>query len=196
MMDAEVRAFGERGKGHRFRENRVLKNMKALHILASIAWGGGAFAMQALHIMRTYLVSGPAADMVASCSHFIDTWVVMPGLFGCIATGLFYSICTSMGFFKYAWIIYKWLITINACFWGLIFWSSLGNMAKEWANEHGLGAALGFMRSLILPDSIWAIVLQTGIILSMCLISVYRPIGWWHKGRQAELNHPRYTYND
>ena len=41
MFNREVRIFGKLGKGYRFRENHVLKNMKALHILAAIAWGGG-----------------------------------------------------------------------------------------------------------------------------------------------------------
>lgn len=179
MLDAEVKSFGFRGKGYRFRDNHVLKNMKALHILSSIAWGGGAFAMQALHIMRAGLPEGIEERMISQCSYFIDTWVVMPGLLGCILTGLFYSIFTSMGFFRFAWIIYKWIISINACVWGLIFWSSLGGKLIAWLSQYGLEAPMIFMRSMILPDSIWVSAMQTCVILSMCLISVYRPLGWW-----------------
>lgn len=181
MRDEEVKIYGTRGKGYRFRENYILKNMKALHILAAIAWGGGAFAMQALHIMRTFSDNAETVKLIAQCSYFIDTWVVMPGLFGCILTGLFYSIFTAMGFFRFLWIIYKWIVTINACFWGLIFWSSAGEKLIEWLAQYNLASLIVFMRSLILPDSIWAIALQTIIILSMCLISVYRPLGWWHR---------------
>ncbi|MBD5641114.1 MAG: hypothetical protein HDQ91_01680 [Desulfovibrio sp.] len=181
MRDQEVKSFGLRGKGYRFRENHVLKNIKAIHILASIAWGGGAFAMQALHLMRTIATDAATAQTIASCSRFIDTWVVMPGLFGCILTGLFYSLCTAIGFFRFLWIIYKWIITASACFWGLIFWSSLGDSLIAWLAPCNLDGPLLFMRSLILPDAIWAIAIQTAIILSMCLISVYRPLGWWHK---------------
>lgn len=186
MIDAEVKSFGIRGKGYRFRDNHLLKNMKAVHILSSIAWGGGAFAMQALHIMRASHPAGEAADMIASCSYFIDTWVVMPGLLGCIVTGLFYSIFTSFGFFKFAWIIYKWLITVNACFWGLLFWSSLGENLIQALKPYGLDGFLIFMRSMILPDSISVSILQTAIILSMCLISVYRPLGWWVPKKDAD----------
>lgn len=181
MRDQEVKSYGLRGKGYRFRDNHTLKNIKAIHILASIAWGGGAFAMQALHLMRTATASEETAALISACSYFIDTWVVMPGLLGCIVTGLFYSICTAMGFFRFLWIIYKWLITMSACIWGLIFWSSLGDRLIQWLAEYNLQAPMLFMRSLILPDSIWAIAVQTLIILSMCLISVYRPLGWWHR---------------
>lgn len=196
MQDREVKSFGLRGKGYRFRDNQILKNIKAIHILAAIAWGGGAFAMQALHLMRTMNSQGATADLIARCSYFIDTWVVMPGLFGCIVTGLFYSIFTAFGFFKFLWIIYKWLITLNACFFGILFWSSWEDILIKWLARYHLEAPVIFMRSLILPDSIWAIVLQTLVILSMCLISVYRPLGWWHKVCLLDEKHLHYYSNN
>lgn len=180
-MNKDVKAFGAKGKGYRFQENYLLKNMKALHILSAIAWGGGAFAMQALHFMRTMEANSDISGIISQCSYFIDTYVVMPGLFGCIVTGLFYSIFTAFGFFRFFWILYKWIISVNAGFWGLIFWSSAGNRLIERLAFWHLDTPLRFMREMILPDSIWAIVIQTLIILSMCLISIYRPLGWWHK---------------
>lgn len=196
MRDREVKTFGLRGKGYRFRDNNILKNMKAIHILSAIAWGGGAFAMQALHLMRTAAQDKGLESVIASCSYFIDTWVVMPGLLGCIVTGLFYSVFTAIGFFKFLWIIYKWIITASACFWGLLFWSSLGDRLIGWLAAYGAAGSLLFVRSLILPDAIWAIVLQTGIILSMCLISVYRPLGWWHRYCLLDEKHFHYANNN
>lgn len=177
MLDEHVRSFGQRGKCYRFRDHDLIKNMKAVHLLSAIAWGGGAFAMQALHILRTS-AGGVPPEMVARCSWFIDTWVVMPGLFGCILTGLFYSFFTSLGFFRFAWIIYKWLISASALFWGLFFWSSAGDSLIAWLGNSILADLLRFMRGLILPDSVWASILQTCIILSMCLISIYRPLSF------------------
>lgn len=196
MRDREVKTFGLRGKGYRFRDNNILKNIKAIHMLSAIAWGGGAFAMQALHLMRAAAQAGGSEQVIAACSYFIDTWVVMPGLLGCIATGLFYSVFTAIGFFKFFWIIYKWIITLNACFWGLLFWSSLGDWLINWLAPHGAAWPLVFMRSMILPDAIWAIALQTAIILSMCLISVYRPLGWWHKYCLLDEKHFHYANNN
>ncbi|MDE5879791.1 MAG: hypothetical protein K2G99_07215 [Desulfovibrio sp.] len=182
MLDEHVRSFGLRGKCYRFRDHDLIKNMKAVHLLSAIAWGGGAFAMQALHILRTS-AGGVPPEMVAHCSWFIDTWVVMPGLFGCILTGLFYSFFTSLGFFRFAWVIYKWLISASALFWGLFFWSSLGDTVIAWLGASVFADLLRFMRGLILPDSVWASILQTCIILSMCLISIYRPLSFL-PGRQ------------
>lgn len=189
MLDEEVRSFGIKGKCYRFRDNHLIKNMKALHLLSAIAWGGGAFAMQALHILRTSTDAEISQAAISHCSWFIDTWVVMPGLFGCILTGLFYSIFTSLGFFKFAWIVYKWLVSIAALFWGLLFWSNLGNELIAWLSQYNLDGPMLFMRSLILPDSLGAIILQTFIILSMCLISIYRPLRFfpWKSAPQQRI---------
>lgn len=187
-MKFTVRKYGRRGKGYHFRENRIIKNMKAVHMLAAIAWGGGALSMQALGFLRRSLDDPQFAANVDYCAHFIDTWVVIPGLFGCILTGLFYSLCTAIGFFKFAWIGYKWLITASACFWGLLFWGPWGNELIAWLAPMGLDFPLSFMRSLILPQNLPAALLQTFIILSMCLISVFRPISFrlWRWGSEKK----------
>lgn len=178
MFDDIVRKYGMRGKGYRFRDNEILKCVKAIHILAAAAWGGGAFSMQALGILQRALTDQASSALVGYCSHFVDTWVVMPGLFGCILTGLFYSIFTAMGFFRYAWIIYKWAVTASACFWGLLFWSGLGDEMIAWLAQYGFQAPLIFIRNCILPANIWATLMQTAIIFSMLLISVYRPLSF------------------
>lgn len=182
MLDKYVRSYGLRGKCYRFRDHHLIKNMKAAHLLSAIAWGGGAFAMQALNILRTSATGDVPQEMIARCSWFIDTWVVMPGLFGCILTGLFYSIFTSLGFFRFAWVIYKWLISVSALFWGLLFWSGVGDTIIAWLGDSMLAEFLRFIRGLILPNSVWASILQTCIILSMCLISIYRPLSLFPHG--------------
>lgn len=180
MRNGAVKKYGARGKGYRLRDNMVIKAMKAAHLLAAFAWGGGAFAMQALGFMGRYVPPGHGlnAENIAACAYFIDTWVVMPGLFGCILTGLFYSLGTSIGFFKFAWIGYKWLITISAAFWGLMFWGPCGNQLIEALAPYDLDWMLLFVRSFILPETVAGVLFQTGIVLSVCLISVYRPVSF------------------
>lgn len=178
MFDNVIKKFGTRGKGYRWRDNKLIKGMKAFHLLAAIAWGGGAFAMQALALLRQSQTEPTAEAIVAYCSWWVDTWVVMPGLLGCLFSGLFYSIFTAIGFFKFAWIGYKWLITASACFWGLLFWSGSGDKLIAWLAAYDLEQPLLLVRSCILPDNIWGILLQTAIIFSMCLISVYRPVSF------------------
>lgn len=176
MFDSVIKIYGYRGKGFSSRNNSVIKGMKAAHLLAAIAWGGGALAMQALSYMRLSCDDPLMAEQIGKCAHFVDTAVVMPGLAGCVLTGIFYSVFTSIGFFRFAWIGYKWLVTVSAGFWGTLFWGPWGDQLIETLEPYGLAAPLRLVKACILPESMWQGGLQTCIILSMCLISVYRPL--------------------
>lgn len=179
IFNEKVRHYGITGRGISARENVVIKTTKAIHLLSATAWAGGSFSMQALSYLR---LSGGLDEVtqahVAFALRFIDTWVVMPGLAGCILTGLFYSLFTSIGFVHFFWIGYKWLISALAAFWGTLFWSPAGNLLIEYSKQWGLDPLFLFIRSCLLPESFWQAVLQTMIIFSMLLISVYRPLTW------------------
>lgn len=182
-MKETVRTYGLRGKGYRLRDNATIKSMKAVHMLAAIAWGGGAFSMQALGFLGRSLPPGPDRDFVGLCSHFVDTWVVIPGLAGCVLTGLFYSCLTAIGFFRFAWIGYKWLIACSAGFWGTFFWGPWGAEITQFLQPYGLDGFMRMMRWFVLPENAWTAILQTAIVLSVCLVSVYRPLSFrfWQK---------------
>lgn len=178
MLNEMVRKYGAMGKGLSARDNVIIKGMKALHLLAATAWAGGALSMQALSFLKLSSADPAFALQVGQCLHFVDTWVVMPGLAGCLLTGLFYSTCTSIGFFKFAWIGYKWLISLCAGFWGTVFWGPWGDAWIGLLATWDLDGPLRFVRACILPESMWEGALQLAIILSMCLISVYRPLSF------------------
>lgn len=177
FFDDKVRKYGTTGRGISARENVVIKTTKAIHILFATAWAGGAFSMQALSYLRlTGHLDTNTAHIFQVAGHAIDTCIVMPGLAGCVATGLFYSLCTSIGFFRYFWVGYKWLISMCAAFWGTVFWGPWGDAWIADSQGTVLAIFLRFVRSCLLPESFWQAVLQTVLIFSMLLISVYRPL--------------------
>lgn len=187
MFSEMVRNYGSRGRGVSARDNHVIKGMKAVHVLSALAWGGGALSMQALGFLKLASADPAFRQSVEFCRHFIDTWVVIPGLAGCVLTGLFYSTVTSIGFLKYLWIGYKWLISLSAAFWGMLFWGPWGDACITWLRPRGLETPLCFIRSCILPEDWGAAGMQLTIIFSIALISVYRPVHWpWH-WRKATL---------
>lgn len=171
-----IKKYGSLGKGRSSPDNIIIKSTKALHLLAAIAWAGGAMSMQALSYIRLTTPDAALAEHAAYCLYFVDTWVVMSGLALCILTGLFYSIFTSIGFFKFFWIGYKWSVTLSAGFWGILFWMPWGDELITWATPYGLDGPLRIVRACILPENMFEGGLQVLVILSMCLISVYRPL--------------------
>ena len=178
MLDEKVRRYGTTGRGVSARENIVIKTTKAIHLLAATAWAGGAISMQALSFLKLSLDDPATISVVAYCLHFIDTWVVMPGLAGCVLTGIFYSIFTSIGFFKYTWIAYKWVVCACAGFWGTMVWGPWGDQLTAFLEPYGLAPLMLFVRGCILPENFWQAALQTTLIFSMLIISVYRPLTW------------------
>lgn len=178
VFSKRVRNYGSRGKGVSARDNHIIKGMKALHLLAALAWAGGAFSMQALGFLKLGMDDPATVKLVEYCRYIVDSWVVMPGLIGCVLTGLFYSIFTSLGFFKFAWVTFKWIISFCAGFWGTFFWLPVGDRCIEWLTPMGLDWPLRFVRSCILPEELWASLVQVSIIFAMALISIYRPLTW------------------
>ena len=147
VFSERVRNYGSRGKGVSARDNHIIKGMKALHLLAALAWAGGAFSMQALGFLKLGMDDPATVKLVEYCRYIVDSWVVMPGLIGCVLTGLFYSIFTSLGFFKFAWVTIKWIISFCAGFWGTFFWLPVGDRCIEWLTPMGLDWPLRFVRS-------------------------------------------------
>ena len=154
VFSERVRNYGSRGKGVSARDNHIIKGMKALHLLAALAWAGGAFSMQALGFLKLGMDDPATVKLVEYCRYIVDSWVVMPGLIGCVLTGLFYSIFTSLGFFKFAWVTIKWIISFCAGFWGTFFWLPVGDRCIEWLTPMGLDWPLRFVRSCILPEEL------------------------------------------
>lgn len=189
VFSERVRNYGSRGKGVSARDNHIIKGMKALHLLAALAWAGGAFSMQALGFLKLGMDDPATVKLVEYCRYIVDSWVVMPGLIGCVLTGLFYSIFTSLGFFKFAWVTFKWIISFCAGFWGTFFWLPVGDRCIEWLTPMGLDWPLRFVRSCILPEELWASLVQVAIIFAMALISIYRPLTWkmWRSHRAAHV---------
>ncbi|MCR4666163.1 MAG: hypothetical protein K5657_02585 [Desulfovibrio sp.] len=178
MLSQTVRKFGIRGRGWSAPDNFVIKCMKAVHLLFGTCWAGGALSMQALSFLEFSTADTLIRQHTAFASHFIDTWVVLPGLMGCMATGLFYSIFTSIGFFHFFWIGFKWIVSLTAAFWGLFFWTGIGDQYIASLSPGFLSDLLRFIRAFILPENMWQGALQLSVILIMCLISVIRPVHW------------------
>lgn len=77
---------------------------------------------------------------------------------------------------KFFWIIYKWLITCNAFFWGLTFlgpWSDdLFSLSVEW----GMYDILNLIHDCVMPQASWGALALFIMLSSVGVISVYRPV--------------------
>lgn len=166
-----------------------LKVLKTLHLLAAICWVGGAFSLMILSGLReNFVEKSTISGLINMCIYYVDVGVVIPGILGCIVTGLIYSAYTNFGFVKYFWIAYKWLITLNAFFWGMTFIGPWSDDIFAAAVEWGLYDVLNLIHSCVMPQNSWAGFAQFLLLLSVVAISVFRPVSFfnWYEGQHHQ----------
>ncbi|MBQ7585875.1 MAG: radical SAM protein [Desulfovibrionaceae bacterium] len=171
-----VRHFGSRGKGFSSPDNFLLRTLKGVHLLGACAWVGGSLGLQALCFLLHSGSKGLEADEIKACLIFLDTWVVMPGLMICLLTGLFYSMATALGFFRFFWITFKWIITFSAAFLGFGFFFPLGDNLIAYLKPLGLDSPLRLLKGFLFPEYGWQAAIQLLVLSLMVFISIFRPL--------------------
>lgn len=95
------------------------KWLKGLHLIAVASWIGGGISLLVLYFLKPGVTDGGVLYGINQAAHHVDRWVVVvPGAFGCLLTGLVYSLCTGWGFFKHGWVVVKWVVTLSAIAFG------------------------------------------------------------------------------
>ncbi|WP_027723324.1 DUF2269 family protein [Maridesulfovibrio zosterae] len=149
---------------------------RAIHMLSACLWGGGALSMVLLHSTITPF-SGEALYGRDLCIKAIDQYVVTTGAFGCLITGTIFAWKNSWGFFKYNWIITKWIINVGFIIFGFLFYMPWLDHMSELSGKTQLMAQLTpeYLRSQMLNEVTAFIVF--GCLLLLVLISVFKPWG-------------------
>lgn len=101
---------------------RGLKWLKGFHLIAVSCWVGGGIALILLYFLKDGVTDGGVLYGINQSIHHVDiAVVVIPGAFGCLITGLVYSLLSNWGFFKHKWLIFKWVVTVTAILFGTFF---------------------------------------------------------------------------
>lgn len=152
-----------------------LRWLKGFHLIAVSCWVGGAMALILLYFIKGGISDGGELYGINRSIHHVDmAVVVVPGAFGCLLTGLIYSIFSNWGFFKHNWLIFKWFITVVAILFGTFFlgpWetsmmeisgdlgiSSLGDAAYRYNEKMNL--IFGALQGIVLMVTVFISVLK------------------------------------
>jgi len=150
------------------------KILKCTHSLFSKVFGISLIILFVLMILRLGdgAMNRPGGDMSLS---YVLHYGVGIGLLGAVATGLVYALCTRWGFFRYPWIIIKWLgvsIILGLIIAGLgpvisemTAMSDVGLHLDRFAHEYRVAAQQGVIYCIV------EIVLMT----AMVTLSVFKP---------------------
>jgi len=155
---------------------RGLRWLKGFHLIAVSCWIGGAISLIFLSFSKSGITDGHVLYGVNLSIHHIDmTVVVIAGAFGCLVTGLLYSLFSTWGFLKYRWIAVKWIATVAAILFGTFF---LGPWEEVMMDISGRLGILSLTDETYLQTQCMNIIggfFQCALLLCLIFISVFKP---------------------
>ena len=145
--------------------------LKMAHLFSAGLWIGGTAALTALICL--YHPQNPG-QMHAQNSllMLLDFYIIAPGALGCLLTGLLYGWKTKYGFFRFRWIVCKWLLNLAFITFG-------GLVVVPWL-ENALAASSAMQT--ITPENTQIMlmhmlinVVQWSVIVFILYLSVFKP---------------------
>ena len=160
-----------------------LKWLKGLHLCTVSCWIGGGVALLLLYFLKGGVRDGGVLYGVNQAIHHVDmAVVVVPGAFGCLLTGLAYSLLSGWGFFRHGWIICKWVVTVSAILFGTFY---LGPWETEMMRISGDIGILSLTDHQYLYNQTMNGVfgtVQVAVLVVTVFISIFKP--WKNVGRK------------
>lgn len=99
---------------HKLTNYYALKGLKCIHLLATVLWCGGSLAA-----MLLYYTEG----LSTSVEIVLHTYLIRPGIWTLIATGIIYTLFTSFSC-KQRWVRTKWIVTFATALSGVFIASA------------------------------------------------------------------------
>jgi len=97
------------------------KWLKSIHLIAAGVWITTGLIMFLVQFMNDDIKTGDQLHLMNQIIHFIDMKILVPSAILCLLTGWMYSQFTKWGYFKHAWLIFKWIITVLIIVLGTIY---------------------------------------------------------------------------
>jgi len=153
-----------------------LRWLKGFHLIAVSCWIGGAVALLLLYFAKNGVTDGGVLYGINRSIHHVDMAViVIPGAYGCLATGLMYGIFSTWGFFKHNWLIFKWIVTIAAILFGTFFLGPWESNMMEISGKLGI-LSLGDKDYLYNEKMNFIFgCLQVFVLLVTVFVSIFKP---------------------
>ncbi len=153
-----------------------LKWLKGVHLVAVTCWIGGAVSLLLLYFLKQGVDDGGVLYGINQAAHHVDmNVIVLPGAFGCLATGLVYGVFTRWGFFRHGWMIVKWVVTVSAILFGTFYLGPWETAMMEISGQLGLNAlgdeAYLYNQRMNLMFGF----AQTAVLITTLFVSIFKP---------------------
>lgn len=155
---------------------RGLKWLKGFHLIAVACWVGGGVALILLYFIKDGVTDGGVLYGINQSIHHVDmAVVVIPGAFGCLLTGLTYSLFSNWGFFKHTWLIFKWIVTITAILFGTFFLGPWETTMMEISGKLGMSSLSSSAYLFNEKMNLVFGTIQVLVLMITVFISIFKP---------------------
>jgi uncharacterized membrane protein len=151
--------------------------LKGFHLFFCCAWIGTGISMVVLTLLKGYIPNGDELYAVNACVKLLDDFIIIPAAFGSLLTGLLFSMFTNWGFFKFNWVIFKWIATVAQIIFGTFWLGPWTNGATAIANTERAQSLYNAQYLYFREMSNYFGSIQVLLLIVVVFISVFKPWG-------------------
>ena len=151
--------------------------LKGFHLFFCCAWIGTGISMLVLTMVKGYMPNGDELYAVNACVKLLDDFIIIPAALGSLITGLLFSLFTNWGFFKFNWVIFKWIATVAQILFGTFWLGPWTNGATAIANAERAQSLTNAQYLYFREMSNYFGSIQVLLLIAVVFISVLKPWG-------------------
>jgi hypothetical protein len=168
----------KQNKQKRFKLSLRQKNwVLSFHIGFAALWTGTVLSMFLIALRNDRTANADILFALSGVVNLLDDFIVIPAAIGSVVTATILCWQTNYGFFKFYWVITKWVLTTGLIMVGTFWLSPWGIMAEAIAQSEGLGA---FNNSVYRFDAKGVLIgaaIQVSLLFGIIVISTLKPWG-------------------
>ncbi|MBW4694248.1 MAG: hypothetical protein KME27_21090 [Lyngbya sp. HA4199-MV5] len=149
----------------------------SFHIGFAALWTGTVLSMFLIALRNKDTTNADILFALNSAINLLDDLIVIPAAIGSVVTATILCWQTNYGFFKFYWVITKWILTTGLMIFGTFWLFPWGNAAEDIALSQGLNA---FKNPIYLFDARGVLIgslIQIFFLLVIIAISTLKPWG-------------------
>ncbi|MBV8887914.1 MAG: hypothetical protein JO235_28500 [Chroococcidiopsidaceae cyanobacterium CP_BM_RX_35] len=155
------------------------------HVAFAALWTGTVLSMFLLAVRNQNSTNADALYAINSAINLLDDYIVIPSAIGSLLTGTLLCWLTVWGFFKFYWVILKWLATVSLIIFGTFWLFPWANAATAISETQRLSTLASPLYMFDAKGVFIGTIMQTLCLLVIIAVSLLKP---WGKRLVKEQN--------
>lgn len=147
------------------------------HVVFAVLWTGTVLSMFLLALRNKDSANPHILYALNSAINLLDDYIVIPSAIGSVITATFLCWQTNYGFFKFYWVITKWIATVGLIIFGTFWLFPWANTATDISATQGLQAFANPVYSFDVKGVLAGTLIQVLFLFVIIGISVLKPWG-------------------